>query len=160
MGEPTTFSKLNMHYLTANEPKMHWLDKPTSFNSGMAHGNLGYQMQYSVESLEAQLVAEGNPHVLQLNAYAYDDDWKNPTSWRLYADGYQVASGDGKYAKQCFQASAEAFRDACRLAVEEAELAPLSERDYRLLAAARRIARFESFDDGSCAMGKRVGRAY
>lgn len=160
MGEPTTSSKLNMHYLTADEPKMHWLDKPNSFNSGMAHGNLGYQMQYSVESLEAQLVAEGSPHVLQLNAFAYENDWKNPTSWHLYADGHQVASGNGKYARQCFQTSAETFRDICRQAVEEADLPSLSEHDYKMLAAARRIARFESFDDGSCTMGKREGRAY
>lgn len=160
MGKPTTSRKLNTRYLTAREPEMHWLDKPTSFNSNMAHGNLGYQMQYSVESLEAQLAAEGNPHILQLNAFSHGNDWKNPTSWHLYADGREIASGDGKYARQCFRASAKAFRDICSRAVEEAQLPPLSEAEYKVLAAARRIARFESFDDGSCTMGKREGRAY
>ena len=160
MGEPTTSGKNSTRYLTAREPEMHWLDKPTDWSSGIAHGNLGYQMQYSVESLEAQLEAEGNPHVLQLNAFAYENDWKKPTSWHLYADGIEVASGDGKFVKQCFQASAETFRDTCRQAVDQAHLPKLSQHDYDLLKTARRIARFESFDDGSCTMGKREGRAY
>ena len=153
-------TKSSMHHLAGERPKMHYLDELRGFNEGMAHGNLGYQMQYSVESLERQLSEEGNPHVLQLNAFSHDGNWKNPTTWHLYADGRQVACGDGLFAQQCFEQSAEAFRDACRQAVEQADLSRLSSNEYRFLKSAQLIARYEPFNDGSCAMGQPRGRVY
>ena len=48
--------------LDVEQREMHYLREPKGFSSGMAWGNLGYQMQYSVESLERQLADEGNPH--------------------------------------------------------------------------------------------------
>lgn len=139
---------------------MHYLDVPRGFNEGMAHGNLGYQMQYSVESLEQKLAEEGNPHVLQLNAFNPEGDWKNPSTWHLYADGREIASGDGRFARQCFESSAEAFREICRQAMAQANLPTLTESEYRLLKTAQRIASFEPFSDGSCVIGKPEGRAY
>lgn len=147
------------HFLSGKRQPLHYLREPHGFNSGMAWGNAGYQMHYSVETLEKQLASEGNPHILQLNSFSYNDDWKNPTSWHLYADGYEVASGDGDYARQCFEESAEAFRDSCRRAIDQADLPALSEREYYILDRARAIARFEPFDNGSHAMGGREGRA-
>ena len=117
-----------------------------------------------MRTLEEQLAVEGNPHVLQLNMFNDDDpgDWKNPTRWSLYADGVEIATGDGAYARDCFRESAEAFRDLCRGVVEGAGgLLDLSDREYRLLSAAREIARHEAFDNGTHVFGasSQPGRA-
>lgn len=146
-------------HFSGKKPEFHNLREPHGYNSAMAWSNLGYQMHYSIETLEKQLVAEGNPHILQLNSFSYKDNWKNPTSWHLYVDGYEVASGDGDYARQCFKESAETFRNSCRQAIEQADLPALTDREYYLLDRARAIARFEPFDNGSHAMGEREGRA-
>lgn len=148
---------ISTQYFQTEKREFHYLRNPRGYNEGMTCGNLGYQMHYSVESLEKQLADEGNPHVLQLNSYSYGNDWKNPDRWHLYVDGYRVAYGTGDYAHQCFEESAESFRDACRRAIEEAELPELSKHDYHLLCRARAIARFEPFDAGSNAHGKREG---
>lgn len=139
--------------------QLHYLDVPHGFVSGMAHGNLGYQMQYSVRLLERKLADEGHPHVLQLNAFGGGEcGWMNPDRWHLYADGIEVANGSGEFARVCFKDSAEAFLGACREAVQDACLADLSEREFYLLCRARDIARYEPFDDGNRAMGSREGR--
>lgn len=113
MGEVVTPGKFDgskgYRFLREEKRDIHYLREPDNWNSGMAWGNLGYQMQYSVESLEGQLAEEGNPHVLQLNLDWHDSDWQNPSAWRLYADGYEVASGNGEYARQCFEVSAESL---------------------------------------------------
>ena len=140
--------------------EFHYLDKPRGYVSGMARGNLGHQMHYSVCLLEKQLADEGRPHVLQLNAFGEGEGgWMNPDRWHLYADGLEVAIGSGEFARACFEDSAEAFLNACRRAVEDANLADLDEREFYLLCRARGIARFGPFDDGSCFMGSREGRA-
>lgn len=139
--------------------QLHCLDVPHGFVSGMARGNLGYQMQYSVRLLERQLADEGHPHVLQLNAFGNGEcGWENPRRWYLYADGFEVAHGSGEFARACFEDSAEAFLDVCREAVQDAGLSELDEREFYLLCRARDIARYEPFDDGDCAMGSREGR--
>ncbi len=146
------------HHFSEKRPEFHYLRKPTGFTTGMAWGNLAYQMRYSVETLEKHLVIEGTPHVLQLNMDRKDDDWQNPTGWCLYADGREVASGSGAFARQCFEESAGAFRDACRKAVSAAKLEQLTDREYWLLDRARAIAAVEPFDDGSHVMGGRPFR--
>lgn len=138
--------------------ELHCLDEPHGFVLGMARGNLGHQMQYSVRLLERQLADEGHPHVLQLNAFGSGEGgWMNPDRWHLYADGIEVAKGSGEFARACFEDSVEAFLDVCRGAVEDAGLADLGEREFYLLCRARDIARNEPFDDGSCFMGSREG---
>ena len=117
---------------------LHWLDGPTGCVSGIAKANLGHQMRYSVETLESELARTPMRHVLQL-AFGEGAD-RDPAYWALHADGMLVADGSGEFARACFQESAEAFRDVCRDAVAAAEeegLAPLDERDFRLLRICR-----------------------
>lgn len=68
------------------------------------------------------------------------DDSREPSSWKLFADGVCIASGSGAFARECFCEGAEVFLDLCRDAVEAAELHQWSEREYELLSAARGIA--------------------
>lgn len=147
--------------MRAKKPVFHYLREPHGFSSFQLWGNLHYQMQWSVRTLEAQLAREGRPHVLQLNAFSCEGreaDWRNPVRWYLYADGREVARGDGEQARRCFEESAELFRDLCRESIEAAALDELTEREYRLLCRARGIARFESFDNVSRVAGAREGR--
>ena len=128
-------------YLFVKPRKIHYLREPQGFNEGMAFGNLRYQMKYSVEELERRLKQEGNPHVLQLTLEFRGDDNKHPSTWQLYADGYEIVSGNGDYAQECFEQSAEMFLDVCRLYIDSQNLPPLSEHDYRLLSRSRAIAK-------------------
>lgn len=68
------------------------------------------------------------------------DDSREPSSWKLFADGAYVASGSGDFARECFYKGAEVFLDLCRDAVDAAELCQWSQREYELLSAARGIA--------------------
>ena len=52
--------------LSVEQPRMHLLDEPTGYISAMGKSNLGHQMRYSVERLEAELAGNGEPRVLQL----------------------------------------------------------------------------------------------
>ncbi len=128
--------------LTGQPRRMKLLDEPHGFTAGMSKDNLGHQMRYSVETLEAELAKNGTPHVLQLQLDG--DDQRNPFAWTLYADGAMVADGLGEYARQCFYEKAEAFRDVCRDAVAAAKLPAWDEREYKLLRAARNIAEIAS----------------
>lgn len=47
--------------LSVEQPRMHLLDEPTG------KSNLGHQMRYSVERLEAELADGGEPHVCVLS---------------------------------------------------------------------------------------------
>lgn len=91
-----------------------------------------------MEKLEEELCAAGNPHVLQITLLG--DDSREPSSWKLFADGACVADGSGTFARECFCKDAEVFLDLCRDAVEAAELRQWSQREYELLSAARGIA--------------------
>lgn len=147
--------------MRAKKPVFHYLREPHGFSNFQLWGNLHYQMQWSVRTLEAQLAEEGAPHVLQLNAFGCEGskgDWRNPARWMLYADGREVARGDGDRARRCFEESAETFRDLCREAVKAAGLDKLTEREYWLLCRARDVAKFEPFDRASGAAGAREGR--
>ena len=128
-------------HLSCEPKQMHMIDVPHGVASGMAKGNLGHQMRYSVELLEHELADAGQAHVLQLALEG--DDLRNPVSWTLYADGLAAASGSGDYARECFYQSATSFMELCRAAVQAAGLASLDADEYRLLAAARKIAAIE-----------------
>ncbi|WP_165248456.1 hypothetical protein [Adlercreutzia sp. ZJ141] len=145
--------------LRVNKVRIKLLRKPSGYVSSLAMDNLGYQMQYSIDVLESDLAKVNNPHVLQLNLQWQDDDWQNPTAWKLYADGFLVASGTGDYARNLFQKSADAFLQVCRRAVEKAGLAALSEHDYRILSCARAIAAHEP-PDGDGSLGSRINRVF
>ena len=95
-------------------------------------------MRFTVQALEEGPCAAGNPHVLQIKLLG--DDSREPSSWKLFADGKCVADGSGAFARECFCEDAEAFLDLCRDAVETAELRQWSQREYELLSAARGIA--------------------
>lgn len=145
--------------LSARNERIKLLRKPSGYISALALDNLGYQMQHSAKVLEDELLREGCPHVLQLNLEWQGEDWRNPTDWRLYADGALVASGSGDYARKLFQESAELFLKTCREAVQTAGLPSLSEHDYRMLCCARAIAAHEPPEGNGC-LGDRACRVF
>ena len=141
--------------------EMRYLREPHGFAEGMAWGNLGYQMAYSAKVLEERLAEEGRFFVLQLNMErGGGGGWKNPMSWRLYANGREVASGSGKSARECFYESAEKFMEQCRTAIDESGVEPACKHDYHLLKTAQRIASLEPFDDGDSMLGSRECRVF
>lgn len=127
--------------LNVERPRMHLLDEPTGYISAMGKANLGHQMRYSMERLEAELAESGEPRVLQLVCVG---DEREPQSWTLYADGLKCAHGTGEFAHACFCEAAEAFMDVCRDAVHAAAFPSRSAHDYELLRTARKIAAVEA----------------
>lgn len=131
-------SERNFHNLVVKPNHMHLLDKPNGYASALAKSSLSRQMRFTVQKLEEELYAVGNPHVLQIKLLG--DDSREPSSWKLFADGTCIADGSGDFARECFYEGAEAFLDLCRDAVHAAELHQWSQREYELLSAARGIA--------------------
>ena len=131
-------SERNFHNLAAKPKRMHLLDKPSGYASAVAKSNLSHQMRFTVQKLEEELCAAGNPHVLQIKLSG--DDSREPSSWKLFADGMCIADGSGAFARECFCEGAEVFLDLCRDAVRAAELHQWSQREYELLSAVRGIA--------------------
>ncbi len=131
-------SERNFHNLAAKPKRMHLLDGPSGYASAMVKSSLSHQMRFTVQLLEEELCAAGNPHVLQIKLLG--DDSREPSSWKFFADGVCVADGSGAFARECFCEGAEVFLDLCRDAVEAAELRQWSQREYELLSAARGIA--------------------
>ena len=72
-------------------------------------------MRFTVQALEEGPCAAGGPHVLQIKLLG--DDSREPSSWKLFADGACVADGSGAFARECFCEGAEVFLDLCRDAV-------------------------------------------
>ena len=130
--------ELNFHNLVVKPKRMHLLDEPSGYASAMVKSSLSHQMRFTVEKLEEELCAASNPHVLQIKLPG--DDSREPSSWKLFADGMCVADGSGDFARECFYEGAEVFLDLCRDAVETVELRQWSQREYELLSAARGIA--------------------
>lgn len=128
----------NFHNLAAKPNRMHLLDKPSGYASAMVKNSLSHQMRFTVQVLEKELYAAGNPHVLQIKLSG--DSSREPSSWKLFADGTCIADGSGAFARECFCEGAEVFLDLCRDAVEAAELRQWSEREYELLSVAHGIA--------------------
>lgn len=90
----------NFHNLVAQPKRMHLLDKPNGYASAMVKNSLSHQMRFTVQVLEEELCAAGDPHVLQIKLLG--DDSREPSSWKLFADGTCVASGSGDFARECF----------------------------------------------------------
>lgn len=131
-------SERNFHNLVVKPKRMHLLDKPNGYASAMVKSSLSHQMRFTVQKLEEELCAAGNPHVLQIRLSG--DNSREPLSWKLFADGKCVADGSGDFARECFCEGAEVFMNLCRDAVDAAELRQWSQREYELLSAARGIA--------------------
>ena len=131
-------SERNFHNLIVKPNHMHLLDEPDSYASAMVKSGLSHQMRFTVQVLEEELCAAGSPHVLQIKLLG--DDSREPSSWKLFADGVCVADGSGAFARECFCEGAEVFLDLCRNAVDAAELRQWSQKEYELLSAARGIA--------------------
>ena len=131
-------SERNFHNLIAKPNHMHLLDGPSGYASAMVKSSLSHQMRFTVQVLEEDLCAAGDPHVLQIKLLG--DNSREPSSWKLFADGKCVADGSGAFARECFYEGAEVFLDLCRDAVRAAELRQWSQREYELLSAARGIA--------------------
>lgn len=130
--------ELNFHNLVVKPKRMHLLDEPSGYASAMVKSSLSHQMRFTVQMLEEELCAAGNPHVLQIKLLG--DDSREPSSWKLFADDVCVADGSGAFARECFCEGAEVFLDLRRNAVDAAELRQWSQREYELLSAARGIA--------------------
>ena len=138
MDNFSVHSERNFHNLAAKPKQMHLLDKPNGYASAMVKNSLSHQMRFTVEKLEEELCAAGDPHVLQIKLL--EDDSREPSSWKLFADGKCVADGSGAFARECFCEGAEVFLDLGRDAGEAAELRQWSKREYELLSATRGIA--------------------
>lgn len=132
-------SERNFHNLAAKPKQIHLLDEPSGYASAMVKSSLSHQMRFTVQVLEEELCAAGNPHVLQIKLLG--DDPREPSSWKLLADDKCVADGSGAFARECFCEGAEVFLNLCRNAVRAAELCQWSQREYELLSATRGIAR-------------------
>ena len=131
-------SERNFHNLAAKPKQIHLLDEPSGYASTLVKSNLSHQMRFTVQVLEEELCTAGNPHVLQIQLLG--DDSREPSSWKLFANGVCVADGSGTFARECFCEGAEVFLDLCRDAVRAAELRQWSQREYELLSAARGVA--------------------
>ncbi len=131
-------SERNFHNLAAKPKQIHLLDEPSGYASALVKNSLSHQMHFTVERLEEELCAAGNPHVLQIKLLG--DDSREPSSWKLFADGTCVADGSGAFTRECFCEGVEVFLDLCRDAARAAKLRQWSQREYKLLSAARGIA--------------------
>ena len=131
-------SERNFHNLIVKPKRMHLLDEPSGYASAMAKSSLSHQMRFTVQVLEEELCTAGDPHVLQIKLLG--DDSREPSSWKLFADGACDADGSSAFARECLCEGAEVFLALCRNAVEAAELRQWSQREYELLSAARGIA--------------------
>ncbi len=78
-------SERNFHNLVVKPKRMHFLDKSNSYASAMVKSSLSHQMRFTVQVLEKELCAAGDPHVLQIKLLG--DDSREPSSWKLFADG-------------------------------------------------------------------------
>lgn len=128
----------DFHNLAVKPKRMHLLDAPCGYASALAKSSLAHQMRFTVQKLEEELYAAGDPHALQIKLSGNDS--REPSSWKFFADGACIADGSGAYARECFCEGAEVFLDLCRDAVHAAELHQWSQREYELLSATRGIA--------------------
>ena len=88
-------SERNFHNLAAKPKRMHLLDEPSGFASAMVKSSLSHQMRFTVQKLEKELCAAGDPHVLQIKLLG--DNSREPSSWMLFADGVCVADDSGDF---------------------------------------------------------------
>lgn len=153
--------KPESYYDLRYEPdRIRCLSNISGATAGIIAANLGYQLQYSVQQLEKQLVEEGTPHILQPNLdWAYND-WRDPTYWWFFADGSLLSCGSGEYARDILARDPTGFQQLCRNAIADKELSPLDDRTYMILNLARSIAAHEPFGAGWERYGERQNRVF
>ena len=78
MGNYSVRGERNFHNLVVKPKRMHLLDKPTGYASAMVKSSLPHQMRFTVQKLEEELCAAGDPHVLQIKLLG--DDSREPSS--------------------------------------------------------------------------------
>lgn len=88
-------SERNFHNLAAQPKQMHLLDEPNGYAPALVKSSLSHQMRFTVQKLEEELCAAGDPHVLQIKLLG--DNSREPSSWKLFADGVCVADGSGVF---------------------------------------------------------------
>lgn len=88
-------SERNFHNLAAQPKRMHLLDETSGYASAMVKNSLSHQMRFTVQVLEEELCAAGDPHVLQIKLLG--DNSSEPSSWMLFADGVCVADGSSAF---------------------------------------------------------------
>lgn len=132
----------NFHNLVVKPNHMHLLNKPCGYASALAKSSLAHQMRFTVQKLEEEPCAAGDPHVLQIKLP--EDDQREPSRWKLFADGACVADGSGAFARECFCEGAEVFLNLCRDAVR-GQAAPVEPEGVR---AAERGTRDRDGADG------------
>lgn len=88
-------SERNFHNLAAKPKRMHLLDKPNGYAPALVKSSLSHQMRFTVQKLEEELCAAGNPHVLQIKLLGNGS--REPSGWKLFADGACVADGSGAF---------------------------------------------------------------
>ena len=88
-------SERNFHNLAAKPKQIHLLDEPSGYASAMVKNSLSHQMRFTVQVLEKELCAAGDPHVLQIKLLGGNS--REPSSWKLFADGTCVADGSGAF---------------------------------------------------------------
>ena len=66
MDNFSAHNERNFHNLVVNTDHMHLLDEPSGYASAMVKNSLSHQMRFTVQMLEEELCAAGNPHVLQM----------------------------------------------------------------------------------------------
>ena len=121
-------SERNFHNLVVKPNHMYLLDKPNGYASAVVKSSLSHQMRFTVQMLEEELCAAGDPHVLRIKLPG--DDSREPSNWMLLAGGVCVTDGSGVFARECFCEGAEVFLDLCHDAVRAAELRQWSQREY------------------------------
>lgn len=88
-------SERNFHNQVVKPNHMHLPDKPNGYASAMVKSSLSHKMRFTVQMLEEELCDADDPHVLQIKLPRNDS--REPSSWKLFADGVCVADGSGTF---------------------------------------------------------------
>lgn len=62
----------NFHNLIVKPNHIHLLDKPNGYASAMVKSSLSHQTRFTVQKLEEELCAAGDPHALQIKLFEDD----------------------------------------------------------------------------------------
>ena len=115
-------SERNFHNLVVKPNHMHLLDKSNGYASAMVKSSLSHQMRFTVQKLEEELCAVGDPHVLQIKLLGNDS--REPSSWKLFADGACVADGSGAFVMDAID---QGMIQACKTWGDHDEFADIAE---------------------------------
>lgn len=115
-------SERNFHNLVVKPNHMHLLNEPNGYASAMVKSSLSHQMRFTVQKLEEELCAAGDPHVLQIKLLGNDS--REPSSWKLFADGTCVVDGSGAFVMDAID---QGMIQACKTWGDHDEFADIAE---------------------------------